>query len=108
MPARLKKILSNGLTGCKRLQCSFGCPQVIRGMDWLDAYMGSAGIEVFIQSSLNLIFVTPDNHGIDKSVTTTIVEIRLTESEVVPALPVVWETEIAFELTPSQRSSLSR
>ena len=106
--AHFENILSAGLTGCKRLQCSFGCIQVIRGMDRLDAYMGGAGIEVFIQSLLNLIFITPDNHGIDKSITTTIVEISLIESEAVPALSVVWETQIAFELAPSQRSSLAR
>ena len=46
--AYFKKILSTGLTGRKCLQCSFGCLQVVRGMDRLYAYMGSAGFEVFI------------------------------------------------------------
>jgi hypothetical protein len=77
-------------------------------MHWLDAYMGGAGIEVFIQSSLDLIFVTPHNHGIDKSIATTIVEISLTESQVVPALSVVWQAQIAFEFTPGQRSGFAR
>ena len=97
---RFKKFSSAGLTGCQRLQCFFGCVQVIRGMDRLDAYMGGTGIEVFIQSLLDLIFVTPHYHGIDKSITTTIVQISLTESQVVPALSVVWQTQIAFEFTP--------
>ena len=106
--AYFKKILSTGLTGRKCLQCSFGCLQVIRGMDRLDAYMGGAGIEVFIQSSLDLIFVTPHNQGVDKSIATTIVEISLTESQVVPALSVVWKTQITFEFTSCQRSGLAR
>ena len=70
--------------------------------------MGGAGIEVFIESSLDLIFVTPHHHGVDKSIATTIVEISLTESQVVPALSVVWQTQIAFEFTPGQRPGLAR
>ena len=48
LPARLKNISANRLTGRKCLQCSFGCLQVIRGMDRLDAYMGGAGVEMFV------------------------------------------------------------
>jgi hypothetical protein len=59
-------------------------------MHWLDAHMGCAGIEVFIQSSLDFVFITPHNHGIDKSIATPIVKVSFTESQVVPALSVVW------------------
>ena len=90
--AYFKKILSTGLTGRKCLQCSFGCLQVIRGMDRLDAYMGGTGVEMFVQTLLDLIFITPHNHGIDKSISTPTVKVSLTEAQVVPALPVVWQT----------------
>ena len=59
-------------------------------MDRLDAYMGGTGIEVFIQSSLDFVVIPPHNHGIDKSIATPIVKVRFTESQVVPALSVVW------------------
>ncbi len=65
-------------------------------MDRLDAYMGGAGIEVFFQPPLDLIFVNPHNHGIDKAIATNIVEIIITLYKFVKSLSLVCQTDIAL------------
>ena len=83
-----------GLTGCKSLQRTLCCIEIAGRMDRLNAHVGCTGVEVLLQSALNLVHASGDDHGVNKPVAATAIEIGLGESETEPAAAVVRPPEL--------------
>src|SRR5262245_23266954 len=94
-----------GGKGCQSIKVRVGLPVWVQG---LDADMACSGVEMCLDALLDYRLLPPGNHGVEKTVATTVCQVLLAEAEAQPVITVIGQGHVKSHRLTRDLAGLSR